>query len=141
MVDNLKGKPLDYKQEGAAPTPQPTPQPTPTPQPSGSVDAKLVGAWTSADGINIYTFNADGTFFMIRTSSGIATRIEGDFTTSNGKIYLTNIIFKYTYENPLNDKESEYSFGNDQYGDYVMLKYFSFNDNNPDSSVTYKYYK
>ena len=48
MVDNLKGKTLDYTQ-GATPTPTPTPPPTP---PSGGANTGLVGKWVG----QVYTF-------------------------------------------------------------------------------------
>ena len=106
----------------------------------GKIDSKIVGGWTSTDGLYAYSFKSDGTCVITNFFMGAMSGAEGKYYTSNGKVYLTNLIEAYSQQ-PLKDKVSNYSFGSDQYGEYLMIKFFSFTDNNPDSSETYKFYK
>jgi len=83
----------------------------------GSIDPKLVGSWSyqstlfSPNGYTQtfyygYTFSSSG--HMVYTS--LYYTIEGNFTTSDGKIYVTDVIYSDTEaENvPLEDKTIEY---------------------------------
>ena len=140
---------LDGTSVAFAPTPEPvTPEPEPTTPPelkpaSVEIDQRLLGQWGVTTGSTpiryTYQFNVDGTFFMVRS---VGTSTTASFYTSNGVVYLKNVITTYREDaTPLVDKESEYSFGTDQYGEYVLIAVFSTSENIPDSNPVYKFRK
>ena len=66
--------------------------------------------------IYIYYFKADGTFeYFVQQD-----RIVGNYFTSDGKIYLSNLV--HTYDNTQwgLDKVVEYTFGADNSGEYLQ---------------------
>ena len=108
-------------QQPTEPTPTPTPEPTMPPS-SGSIDPNLIGMWAYRFlGLNgtdtyIYNFKADGSFeYYVQQN-----RIIGNYYTSDGKIYLNDMI--HTYDNTKwgENKVVEYVFGTDQSGTYLQ---------------------
>ena len=86
-LDTSKG----YEPEVSA---TPTPTPTPTP-PSGSIDSAILGNWideTTSLATRYYTFNSDGTFKYLEFEGSHASSTEGKYTTSNGKVYFTDLV-------------------------------------------------
>ena len=109
----------------------------------GSIDSEIVGQWGCTIGSTptryTYQFNADGTFLMVRAASTVTT---ATYYTSNGVVYLQNVVTTYRDEStPLADKESEYSFDTDQYGEYMLIAAFSTSESIPDSNPVYKFRK
>jgi hypothetical protein len=110
IADNLKDKPLDYTQGGQQATPSP----------SGNVDHAIIGVWSSGisnigDWHNSITgnyistlgsvygieFKADGTFNSVSitvgtTLGGHQDLFKGNFKVEGNKIYLTNVMNKFT---------------------------------------------
>jgi hypothetical protein len=127
---------------GTAATPPPatiTPPPTTQP-PSGSIDNRILGGWSYLIGTNFYAyqFSSDGTFLMINTSS--LTSVEGTFYTTNGTVYLKNLVSEYRdTTKQLADQESTYSFGSDDYGEYLMIKTFKTSDTVSESEPIHKF--
>jgi hypothetical protein len=124
--------------------------PTPTTQPSGGIDSRIVGQWNcyEQDSSYVYQFNEDGTFYSTRIWDTYLNAISGNYSTSNGTVYITDIVLQYSrgvdgiQEEPLKDRSSTYSFGfSEQYNkSYLEIRIFSRNDNNPDSELHYKFY-
>ena len=120
-----------------------TPAPTPTPAPtqSASIDNEILGGWSYLIGTDLYTyqFNPDGTFIMILVVSDLIS-VEGTFFTSGGTVYLKNLVFEYRdTREQVADQESEYSFGSDEYGGYLMIKMFKYNDTVAESEPIHKF--
>ena len=111
---------------------------------SSKIDSKIVGGCsnTYAGSSYAYNFKANGECVLtcIFVGSRGVSGATGKYYTSGGKVYFTNLIEHYS-KKPLKNKVSDYSFGTDQYGKYIMLKHFSFNDATPDSESTFKFYK
>jgi hypothetical protein len=143
-LDTSKG----YEPEGSA-TPTPpattTPEPTPTPAqptettqpPSGDIDTRLVGNYwyyndNAIDRTYFYYFFEDGTAKFYEIHGG-HTIVEAKFTTSNGKIYLTESYYVYddlagdgkpTHEKTLHGngkKTIEYAIGTGEKGVYLQI--------------------
>jgi len=110
---------------------------------SGKIDSRIIGEWGVTTGSTptryTYRFNADGTFFMVRAASTMTT---AKFYTSNGVVYLQNVVTTYREDStPLADKKSEYSFGTDQNGEYMLIAVFSTSEGIPDSNPVYRFRK
>jgi len=132
MVDNLKGKPVDYSQGGGTtptpdqkpePKPEPTPEPTPQP-PSGSIDQNLVSHWTRTIGTDFYHFyfREDGSFSWGKVSIAEYS-YKGNYSVSNGKIYFTNVVFTNA-DKIFNEPDSYVDYviePDSQYGDQLKL--------------------
>ena len=117
-----------------------TEPPATTQPPSGNIDNKILGGWSYLIGTDFYgyQFNSDGTFIMINTWS--LTSVEGEFYTSNGTVYLKNLISEYRdTTSQLADQESSYSFGSDDYGEYLMIKTFKTFDSVSESEPIHKF--
>jgi len=125
MVDNLKGKTVDYTKSDP-PTPTPTPTPTPPTPPSGGIDSAWVGHWVKTSfaqrGIyysNVdfdYYFYANGTFlfFDYRVGSGLLEKYEGKYSTSNGKVYFTDIkLYRYSSSSSDEHEKNREKYGLD----------------------------
>ena len=108
-------KPTDPPTTTQPPTDKPTDPPT-------SAKNELVGMWAyrylGLDGTTtyIYNFKDDGSFEYFVNQS----KIIGNYTVSDGKFYLTNLI--HTYDNTKwgEDKTIEYTFGTDNDGAYLQ---------------------
>jgi hypothetical protein len=117
----------------------------------GNIDKKIIGQWSCIvlDHTYVYQFNADGTYYQYTTWSTYMNSITGKFQTTGDVVYLTELVLHYSLgdygeqQEPLKDKNSKYSFGtNAQYNtNYLEIRVFSTNDNNPDSETLYKFYK
>ena len=115
MLDKLKGKTMNCN--GGTTQPPETAQP-----PSGGGDSAILGNWiekTSSSATRYYTFNSDGTFKYLEFEGSHASSTEGNYTTSNGKVYFTELIsslgLKYA------DRVFEYGFGKTSNGESCLL--------------------
>jgi len=159
VIDTDKGYSLDGGATtpsilpAPAPTPEPTAppvtpsEPTPTPPPpKESVDPDLIGTWKcsyyntryNAFFDRYYFFNADGTF---EHSDGNGYEAEGNYSSSGGKVYLTNIIWRNYFlgENMVDNKRVdavlEYEFVIAEDG-RELLKIYSLSQNHERSSFS-----
>ena len=96
--------------------------PETTQPPSGDIDSRLVGVWAyrflglHGTDTYIYNFKSDGTFeYFVQQN-----RFVGSYYTSDGKIYMSNIIYIQDNTKWGEDKVVEYTFGTDQSGSYLQ---------------------
>ena len=83
----------------------------------GKIDTKLVGKWEFMT--NYYYFFKDGRFQYITSPNPTSSVYTGKFSTSNGKVYLSDIV-----SNPsriYKDQNLGYSFGTDEQGEYLFI--------------------
>ena len=117
----------------------------PTAPPIGSIDAALVGNWqhqgssysviTSRTEIFYYDyiFREDGTFQYFYRPGAAAYEWSGNYTASDGKIYITELYRHIVMEDGSVNKEQyvdkimEYEFGTDDKGAYLKMPGLSFN--------------
>jgi len=106
----------------AAPQPTPTTTtPTLAPQSTSGNDPKLVGKWEHSTLYSYYFFD-DGSFKY--ASSWPVSVITGKYTTSNGKVYLTDLV-RVGYEDvKFKDLIYEYPLGTDERGEYLWIPQF-----------------
>ena len=87
--------------------------------PTGNIDKKLLGKWEFMG--NYYYFLKDGSFTYVAAPSPWVSVHNGKFTTSNGKVYLSNIV-NVNFENTkYKDQNLGYSFGTDGEGEYLLI--------------------
>jgi hypothetical protein len=87
--------------------------------PTGKIDAKLLGKWGFMT--NYYYFLKDGSFTYVTAPSPWVSVHNGKFTTSNSRVYLTNIV-NVNFENTkYKDQNLGYSFGTDGEGEYLLI--------------------
>ena len=92
-----------------------------TTQPGG-IDSAILGNWiekTSSSATRYYTFNADGTFKYLEFEGSHASSTEGNYTTSNGKMFFTELVsspgLKYA------NRVFEYGFSKTSSGESCLL--------------------
>jgi len=107
--------------------------PEDTEPPSGATDRVLVGHWRyEGSAINSsdkyyydYFFKEDGSFHFFYQSpmGGTPTETRGKYTVSNGKVYMTEVLYCYDdgTSEPYPDRVHEYEFGT-TYDGKVCLK-------------------
>ena len=101
---------------------------------SGKTDKKLVGDWRlsvfnfSSATTNIYSyhFDADGTLlYLEQMGSSLLSRVDGKYTTSNGRVYLTDLS-EYTQKFTMKPQNLAYSIGSDADGEYLSIPQMEF---------------
>jgi len=89
----------------------------------GKTDTKLVGYWVRSIGTSDlrsnYTFRNDGSFSFVRVSGSIMTTVNGKYTTSNGRVSLTDLVDDRNEK--LKSQSMGYSFGKDNDGEYLSI--------------------
>ena len=85
---------------------------------SGNIDPKLVGKWEYVHNYCWYFFG-DGRFNFL-TSDPISL-INGRYTTSNGRVYLTDIVNVNFEDIKYKNQSLEYSFGTNAEGEYLLI--------------------
>jgi len=120
------------------PTPEPKPTPAPQPPPDSGMDAKLVGHWCDdrlASSVNYeWIFQEDGSFQYVYTwganqaSPGGKSHAAGQYTVSNGKIYLMDIIYEAgtEFERKYDNCVYEYEIDTDHVGVSLKMPYFRY---------------
>ena len=97
------------------------PEPT-SPPLNGGNDSKLVGVWVRnihSDYRYFLSFKDDGSYSYVQISGSTITTVKGSYTTSNGRVYLTNLVDDR--EKQLKDQSMGYSFGIDSDGEYLSI--------------------
>jgi len=111
---------------------------------SGKIDKKLVGMWTyrylGVGGTDTYTYNfkQDGNFQYFVNSNLIV----GKYYTSDGKIYLSDLVHTYDNSSWGELKVVEYVISSDNNGTYLQATQINRNETNYElKSNSMKYYK
>jgi hypothetical protein len=103
--------------------PSATTQPLETTQPpSGGIDPAILGNWideTTSSATRYYTFNSDGTFKYLEFEGSHASSTEGKYTTSNGKVYFTELVSSLSLKYA--DRVFEYGFRKTSSGELCLL--------------------
>ena len=105
---------------------------------NGKIDHRLIGSWSAS--INkFYVFHADGRFYHFSDVSAT----EGKFSTSNSKVYFSNIVYEKgeAWEKQYPDAVYEYEAGKDNDGDYLKIANFQYGITYVDISTAYKFRK
>jgi len=129
---------------------------------NGKVDKKLIANWEYVDSfqgviyVTEYLFKNDGSFRYMQYQHGgtgplenpVMDVVEGKFTTSASKLYLTGVhqyrqsvssVGEKTY---WSDKVVDYAFATDNFGEYLSIKHLGRFESTCDSNTTmYKYRK
>ena len=87
--------------------------------PTGKIDKKLLGKWEFMG--NYYYFLKDGSFTYVAAPSPWVSVHNGNFTTSNGRVFLTNITHPNFKDTKYKDQNLGYSFGTDGEGEYLFI--------------------
>ena len=98
----------------------------PATPPSGEIDAKLVGTWeystiddVGATYLYIYSFGDDGGFSYHEREYRVTNTINGSYTASNGRAYLSLVDDMGTKRS---GQTLEYSFGTDKHGEFLSIQ-------------------
>ena len=115
-----------WTEDGIAGLRQPTPQLVAL-TPRGEIDAKLVGAWeySTIDDLGatyhfIYTFGDDGCFSYYERAYRVTTTVNGSYTASNGRVYLSDLADEEGFK--WSDQTLEYSFGTNKDGEFLLIQ-------------------
>ena len=103
---------------------QTQPSPSDTQQPGGSIDPKLIGNWNRTIGETLgyryyLFFKDDGSYSYIQITGSIMTTVTGRYTTSNGRVYLTDLVDDR--DENLKDQSMGYTFGTDSDGEFLSI--------------------
>ena len=92
-------------------------------------------------------FDANGNFKYLKTSPTYvagtsAQTITGKYTTSNGIIYLSNLVYTNlagSTKTNLKNQQCKYSTGKDEYGEFLRIGLFSTSDDYPPTETMYTF--
>ena len=106
---------------------------------NGKIDQKLIGIWSYSPDNETYKFSADGSF----NHFSLLSATEGKFSTSDNKVYFSNIIYEKgeTAEKHYPDAVYEYEVGKDDEGDYLKISLFLYGVTNVKLPTGYKFRK
>ena len=93
-----------------------------TEPPNGGTDAKLIGFWVrsiSSDYRYYLSFKIDGSYSYIQISGSTTTTATGKYITSNGRVYLTDLVDDM--DRALKNQNMGYSYGTDNDGEYLSI--------------------
>ena len=94
---------------------------------NGKIDQKLVGTWSSTfSSTYIFSFDKDGSCYYYSRMGGspYATSVTGKYTTSNGRVYFTDL--ETDLKTKIKDQNMKYTFGTDKDGAYVEMAHIEF---------------
>ena len=90
---------------------------------NGNIDKKLVGFWERTVEHSPFrywfTFKDDGSFQYIMLHGTVGTTVDGKYTTSNGRVYFTDLIDDRNEK--LKNQNFGYSLGTDSNGEFLSI--------------------
>ena len=104
-----------------------------------AIDSKLVGAWYYS--YYTYIFDTNGKFTYLDIDGSRCSEITGKYSTSNGNIYVTNMVYAETGTKLMKDRQYKYSFGKDKDGEFLLTPPFNSNDLSPTYTNPLKFRK
>jgi len=112
----------------SAPTQLATTEPT-TPTPTtaepvtlgSGIDQRIVGKWAFMAPQNYYIFKSNGSFQYIWSYAPSLIVINGNWTTTNGEIHLTDLVAADNKDRRYESLIYEYSYGTDGLGEYLFI--------------------